>query len=230
MRTDLRRVSPHSFVNDRDGTQQEAFLRAVERAEATQRHRYCVAPTCTLQLTDGRMLREGHSLVADDLVGLVGADPRRHESPIMALRRHLFETRVLECGSAPELSAYEDEAGPVEYVPISASREGLPIRFGDDESRERFEREIVDAYDRQRVRFAVAPRCNLAIPDGRLLPSGATLALRDLIGSIREAPYGDGPRAETAIEAMRREIRAGRVIYSRTHPEVPAAPAPAAAE
>lgn len=220
---DLRRGLPHVFENDHDESRLKAFRRAVAEAEATQRVRYAVAPTCTLQLTDGRLLREGHSLVIDDLVGLVvDHRARTHEVPWQAMRRHLFECRVLERENKPEISAYAPEAGPVEYVPISVSREGLPIRFGDEESTQRFERAFIEAYDVQRVRFAVAPQCSLGLPDGRLLPAGASLALRDLIGSTYDPGDGEGRRAETAHAAMRRHVRAGLVIHRHNHPEVPA--------
>lgn len=225
MKYDLRRVDPHPFTNDRDGERREAFSAAVELAETSQPYRYCVAPTCGLMLTDGRVLRGGHALVAADLVGGVGHDPRRHESPREALRRHLFETRVLERPGMPELSARDPEAGPVEYSAIGdiPRSEAITAGAASEETRDRFREAFRGGVYAARTRFVVAPLRAVRLPDGRLLRPGDSLAVLDLVEA-----HDDEGRALTAIDAMRRLVRDAIVIHSPARPEVPAAPALAA--
>lgn len=48
----------------------------------------------------------------------------------------------------------------------------LPIKFGDVESQEAYERQLTAAAKAQTVPMAVAPRCLVILPDGRRIGAG----------------------------------------------------------
>jgi len=64
---------------------------------------------------------------------------------------------------------------------------GLPIAFGDSESRANYEREVLAAARTQRVRFAVAPRVAITTPSGQRLEAGAEVTVALLHGGVTNA-------------------------------------------
>ena len=60
-----------------------------------------------------------------------------------------------------------------------------PINFGDEHTREIWERKVAEQQTRmmeQGVRYAVAPRCSVCLPDGTWLQEGATVKVQDFAG------------------------------------------------
>jgi hypothetical protein len=79
---------------------------------------------------------------------------------------------------------------------------GLPMVFGDNATREAYERELQAALAAQRVQFAVAPRIRLPLPNGTgFLESGSEVRLAQLAG---------GPLAPQLV--LNRWLASGHVI------------------
>lgn len=92
-------------------------------------------------------------------------------------------------------------------------RSATPINFGDSDSRLKYEREVAAAMRSQRVRFAVAPRIRLRLPNGTgFIEAG---------GEVTPALLSGGPLAGEAV--LRNAIESGHVIEADITPPGPEA-------
>jgi|GEM_PF-1882383 len=64
---------------------------------------------------------------------------------------------------------------------------GLPIVFGDPDSKAKYELEVIAAVRNQRVRFAVAPRVSVRTPTGKVLNTGEEVSIALLHGGTTNA-------------------------------------------
>jgi hypothetical protein len=82
-------------------------------------------------------------------------------------------------------------------------RTGAPMVFGSDSQREAWEAECRAARASQTTRFAVAPRCQVMTPSGRVLEAGQPVSQVDLHGC-----------SEPAWRVLERYVREARVLES----------------
>ncbi len=78
---------------------------------------------------------------------------------------------------------------------------GTPVLFADTKMQAAYERECDAARASQPTRFAVAPRCQVPTPDGRMLTAGQPITQVDLLGD-----------STPAWRLLEQHVRAGRVL------------------
>ena len=76
-----------------------------------------------------------------------------------------------------------------------------PVLFADKRQQAAYEAECDTARAAQPTRFAVAPRCQVPTPDGRMLTAGQPITQVDLLGD-----------STPAWRLLERHVRTGRVL------------------
>lgn len=84
---------------------------------------------------------------------------------------------------------------------VSLRDPASPVLFVDTKQQAAYERECDAARASQPTRFAVAPRCQVSTPDGRMFTAGQAITAADLHGA-----------STPAWRLLEQHVRAGRVL------------------